>query len=119
MKTLNSRKIIMLCSGILAATLAAGCYGGGSGYSNDPYSYYGSYGRSYSSYNDDNSGYSYPPQSYWNSYSSGYRNGARADENRDRYQARDTERHIVVTPERGEPITERHHSRGDLDRNSQ
>jgi hypothetical protein len=110
----------MLCGGILAATLAAGCYGGGSGYSNDPYGYYGygGYGRSYSSYNDDNRGYSYPPQSYWNSYSSGYRNGARADENRDRYQARDTERHIVVTPERREPTTERRQARGDRDRNS-
>jgi hypothetical protein len=118
MKTLNSRKIIMLCGGILAATLAAGCYGGGYGYSNDPYGYYGGYGGSYSSYNDDNRGYSYPPQSYWNSYSSGYRNGVRADENRDRYQARDTERHIVVTRERREPITERHHSRGERDRNS-
>jgi|ERR1700720_581244 hypothetical protein len=108
MKTLNSRKVIVLCGGILAATLAAGCYGGGSGYSNDPYGYYGGYGSSYS-YNDDNTRYSYP-QSYGNSYGWGYRNGVRADENRDRYQARDNDRRVVVTPERRERTVERNHS---------
>jgi hypothetical protein len=108
MKTLNSRKVIVLCGGILAATLAAGCYGGGSGYSNDPYGYYGGYGSSYS-YNDDNTRYSYP-QSYGNSYGWGYRNGVRADENRDRYQARDNDRPVVVTPERRERTVERNHS---------
>jgi hypothetical protein len=108
MKTLTSRKVIVLCGGILAATLAAGCYGGGSGYSNDPYGYYGGNGSSYS-YNDDNTRYSYP-QSYGNSYGWGYRNGVRADENRDRYQARDNDRRVVVTPERRERTVERNHS---------
>jgi hypothetical protein len=116
MKTLNSRKVIVLCGGILAATLAAGCYGGGSGYSNDPYGYNGGYGSSYS-YNDDNTRYSYP-QSYGNSYGWGYRNGERADENRDRYQARDTERHTTVTRERREPVNESRHSRNDRERDS-
>ena len=109
MKTLNSRKAIVLCGGILAATLAAGCYGGGYGYSNDPYGYNGGYGRSYS-YNADNSGYYSYPRSYPNSYNSGYRNGVRADENRDRYQARDHDRRVVVAPERRERTVERHNS---------
>ena len=112
MKTFNSRKIIVLCGGILAATLAAGCYGGDRGYSNNPYGYGGGYGSSYS-YND-NSGYSYP-RSYPNSYNSGYRNGVRADENRDRYQAHDTNRRVVVTPERREPTAISRHST--VDRN--
>jgi hypothetical protein len=116
MKTLNSRKVIVLCGGILAATLAAGCYGGGSGYSNDPYGYYGGYGSSYS-YNDDNTRYSYP-QSYGNSYGWGYRNGVRADENRDRYQARDNDRRVVVTPERRERTVERHSSSVHRDRDA-
>jgi hypothetical protein len=116
MKTLNSRKVIVLCGGILAATLAAGCYGGGSGYSNDPYGYYGGYGSPYS-YNDDNTRYSYP-QSYGNSYGWGYRNGVRADENRDRYQARDNDRRVVVTPERRERTVERHSSNVHRDRDA-
>jgi hypothetical protein len=112
MKTFNSLKIIVLCGGILAATLAAGCYGGDSGYSNNPYGYGGGYGSSYS-YNADNSGYYYP-RNYNNSYSSGYQHGVRADENRDRYQARDTDRR-VVTPERREPTAVSHHSTIDRD----
>jgi len=114
MKTLNSRKVIVLCGGILAATLAASCYGGGSGYSNDPYGYYGGgYGSSYS-YNDDNTRYSYP-QSY-GTYGWGYRNGVRADENRDRYQARDNDRRVVVTPERREPTAISRHSTVERDK---
>jgi hypothetical protein len=113
MKTLISRKVIMLCGGILAATLAAGCYGGDSGYSNNPYGYYGS---PYS-YNADSSGYSYPGN-YSNSYNSGYQHGVRADENRDRYQARDKDRPVVVTRERREPTAVSHHSAVDHDKDS-
>jgi len=107
---------MMLCGGILAATLAAGCYGGDSGYSNNPYGYNGGYGSSYA-YTGNGVGYSYP-RNYSNSYNSGYQHGVRADENRDRYQARDTERHIVATPERREPTAESHHSTVDRDKDS-
>src|ERR1700726_3947263 len=103
MKTIKSRKVVMLLGGILTATLAAGCFGGGPGYSNDPYGYggygynsnYSGYGNSYS-YPDYNSGYSYP-QSYRYSYSNG---------NRDR----DTDRTAVVIRDRGEARTEPQHS---------
>ena len=67
----------MLVGGILAATLAAGCFGGGPGYSTDPFGYnssYSSYGNSYP-YSGYANGYSYP-QSYENSYSANDR-GAR------------------------------------------
>jgi hypothetical protein len=87
----------MMVGAILIATVAAGCYGGGSGYSGDPYGYnsnYSSYGNSYP-YSGYNSGYSYA-QSYGNSYSSGYQNGVRADENRDRNQERVTVQHTAV-----------------------
>jgi hypothetical protein len=89
MKTNNYRKMLMTLGGILIATIAAGCYGGGSGYSNDPYGYnrgYSSYGNSYQY---RSGGYSYP-QSYGNSYSAGYQNGVRADSNRDRREERVT-----------------------------
>ncbi len=51
MKTIDSRKVIMTLGGILIATLAAGCFGGGPGYWNGG----GGYNSSYSSY-----GSSYP-----------------------------------------------------------
>jgi hypothetical protein len=51
---------------------------------------------------------------YNNSYSSGYQHGVRADENRDRYQARDTDRR-VVTPERRGATAVSHHSTIDRD----
>lgn len=50
MKTTNYRKIAMTFGGILIAIVVAGCYGGGSGYSNNPYGYnsgYSSYGSAY------------------------------------------------------------------------
>ena len=84
MKTINYRRIAMTLGGMLIATLAAGCYGGGSGYSNGGYGYnsnYSSYGSSYP-YSNYDRGYSYP-QSYGNSYNAGYRNGVRVDANRD------------------------------------
>ncbi len=39
MKTIDPRKAIMTLGGILIATLAAGCFGGGPGYWNSPYGY--------------------------------------------------------------------------------
>src|SRR5713101_3417005 len=99
MNPINSRKVAMAFGGILVATLAAGCSGGGRGYSNNSYGY----NSSYSSFGDSYpySGYSYP-QSYGNSYNAGYQNGLRADENRDRYQNRDPDRHAVVIRDRSE-----------------
>jgi hypothetical protein len=45
MKTIDSRKVVVVAA-MLAVTLAAGCFDGGSGYSNYPYGYNG--GREYS-----------------------------------------------------------------------
>jgi len=42
MKTTTSRRVVVL-GGLLAATLGAGCFGGGRGYSNSPYGYNGSF----------------------------------------------------------------------------
>src|ERR1700674_223309 len=103
MKTINSRKVVMLLGGILTATLAAGCFGGGPGYSNDPYGYggygynsnYSGYGNSYP-YRDYDSGYSYP-QSYQYSYRTVDRD-------------RDNDRHAVVVRDRGESRAEPQHS---------
>jgi hypothetical protein len=78
MKTINHRNLVMTLGGILIATLAVGCYGGGGGYSNGPQGYNSSYGSSY-----PYSSYSYQ-RSSGNSYSAGYQNGVRADANRDR-----------------------------------
>ena len=81
----------MAFAGILAATLATGCFGGDEGYSNGRYGYnsnYSSYGSSYP-YSGYNSGYSYPRSSR-NSYNAGYQNGLRADEDRD------NNRHAVI-----------------------
>jgi len=99
MKTTNSRKLVMTLGGILIATVAAGCYGGGGSgyYSSQPYGYnssYSSYGSSYP-YSGYRSGYSYP-RSYGNSYNVGYQNGARADANRDRPEARVSDRHVAA-----------------------
>jgi hypothetical protein len=98
----------MLDGGILAATLATGCFGGGPGYSNDGYAYnsgYSGYGDSYPS-GGYGSGYSYPqsygtsyPRSYGNSYNSAYQSGVRVDENRDRGAARTETQHSTVNRE--------------------
>jgi hypothetical protein len=126
MKMINYRKMAMTFGGILIATFAAGCYGGGgSGYYNHPYGYnsnYSSYGSSYpysnydrgysypQSYSNYNRGYSYP-QSYGNSYNNGYRNGVRADENRDRRQDRVNDQHAVpVNRDRAVARTETTHT---------
>ena len=58
MKTTNYRKMAITLGGILIATVAAGCYGGGSGYNNNSYGYNSGYRSSYSSY-----GSSYPYRS--------------------------------------------------------
>ena len=101
MKIIYSRKLAIAVGGILAATVAAGCFGGDPGYSNG---YNSSYGSSYP-YSGYNNGYSYPRSSE-NSYKAGYRNGVRADENE----------HAVVERDRGEARIEAQHSivgRGD------
>jgi len=113
MKIITSRKVVMAFSGILAATLATGCFGGGPGYSNGSYGYnsnYSSYGSSYP-YSGYNSGYSYP-RSSGNSYNAGYQNGLRADENRDNNQ------HAVVVRDRDESRTEAQPSSVDRDKYS-
>jgi hypothetical protein len=111
MKTTNYRKMIMTLGGVLIATVAPGCYGGGgSGYSNSPYGYnsgYSSYGNSYA-YRSN--GYSYP-QSYGNSYNAGYQNGVRADANRDRREDR-----VNVDRDRAAVRTEPAHSSVDRDK---
>jgi hypothetical protein len=77
MKPTNSRKVVMAFGGILIATLAAGCFAGSRGYSNNSEGYsssYSSYGDSYA-YSGYERGNSYP-QSDENSYSANDR-GAR------------------------------------------
>src|SRR5271166_5445717 len=108
MKPIDSRKVAMAFGGIMVATLAAGCFGGSRGYSDNPYGYnssYSSYGDSYP-YSGYDRGHLYP-QSYGNSYSAGYRNGVRADDDRDRHQDRDADRHALVIRDRGEASTEK------------
>jgi hypothetical protein len=112
-KVINSRKVVIAFGGILAATLATGCFGGGPGYSNGSYGYnsnYSSYASSYP-HSGYNSGYSYPRNS-GSSYNAGYQNGLRADENRDNNQ------HAVVVRDRGESRTEAQHSSVDRDKYS-
>jgi hypothetical protein len=116
MKTINYRKMAMTFGGVLIATLAAGCYGGGgSGYSNGPYGYnssYSSYGSSYP-YSGYNGGYAYQRGS-GNSYNAGYQNGVRADANRDRREDRATDQHTVaVSRDRAVARTETTHSSTD------
>jgi hypothetical protein len=79
---------------MLAVTLAAGCFDGGSGYSNYPYDYNG--GRenrqSYQNSNSDNAG---------------YQNGIRTDEERDGHQNRDNDDPVVVTHDRDQTRPEK------------
>jgi hypothetical protein len=77
MKPINSRKVVMAYGGILLAILAAGCFGGVRGYSNNSEGYsssYSSYGDSYA-YSGYDRGSSYPQRNE-NSYSANDR-GAR------------------------------------------
>ncbi len=115
MKTIKYRKMLMTLGGVLIATVAAGCYGGGgSGYSNNPYGYNSGYSNGYGSYGNSypyrGNGYSYR-QSYGNSYSAGYQNGARADANRDRREDR-----VNVDRDRAAVRTEPAHSSVDRDK---
>lgn len=101
----------MTLGGILIATVAAGCYGGGGSgyYSSQPYGYsssYSSYGSSY-----PYSGYSngqYYRQNNVSSYNGGYQNTRRADENRDQ--------RVATTPDRGVTRTETQHANVDRDK---
>jgi hypothetical protein len=111
MKTTNSRKLVMTLGGILTATVAAGCYGGGGSgyYSSQPYGYnssYSSYGSSYP-YSGYSNGQHYP-QNNVSSYHDGYQNAARADENRDQ--------HVATAPNRGVTRTETQHANVDHDK---
>lgn len=115
MKTTSYRKMAMTFGGILIATLAVGCYGGDSGYSNGGYGYnssYSSYGSSYP-YSRYDSGYA-SPRSYGNSYRAGYQNGVRADANSDRHEDRVTD-HRSVAANRDSAVarTEATHSKAD------
>ena len=76
MKTTNYRKIAMTLGGILIATVAAGCYGGGgSGYSNDPTAtIVATVAMELQSYSGYSGGYSHP-QSYGNSTTPAIRTG--------------------------------------------
>ena len=105
MKTTNYRKIIMTLGGVLIATVAVGCYGGGSGYSNYPGGYNSSYGSSYPDRNYNN-GYA-SQHSYSNSYNAGYHNGVQADANRDRHEDRVEQQHTVVHSEATHPTVDR------------
>ena len=111
MKTTNSRKLVMTLGGILIATVAAGCYGGGGSgyYSSQPYGYnssYSSYGSSYP-YSGYSNGQHYQ-QNNVSSYDGGYQNAARADENRDE--------HVATAPNRGVTRTETQHANVDHDK---
>ena len=111
MKTTNSRRLVMTLGGILIATVAAGCYGGGGSgyYSSQPYGYnssYSSYGSSYP-YSGYSNGQRYQ-QNNVSSYHGGYQNASRADENRDQ--------HVAKTPDRGVTRTETQHANVDHDK---
>jgi len=111
MKTTNSRRLVMTLGGILIATVAAGCYGGGGSgyYSGQPSGYnssYSSYGSSYP-YSGYSNGQRYQ-QNNVSSYHGGYQNAARADENRDQ--------HVATTPNRGVTRTETQHANVDHDK---
>ena len=112
MKTINLRRLVMTVGGILIATVAAGCYGGGGGsgyYSSQPYGYnssYSSYGSSY-----PYSGYSnrqHYQQNNVSSYHGSYQNTAPAFENRDQ--------HVATAPNRGVTRTENQHTNVDHDK---
>ena len=111
MNTTNSRRLVMTLGGILIATVAAGCYGGGGSgyYSGQPSGYnssYSSYGSSYP-YSGYSNGQRYQ-QNNVSSYHGGYQNAARADENRDQ--------HVATTPNRGVTRTETQHANVDHDK---
>jgi len=104
MKTATLRRVLVI-GGILAATLAAGCFGGG--HSNSPYGYNGSfytsrpyaggYGNPYPynrGYNDTHSF----PQSFGNSnsYAAGFQHRVPADPSRDNDRERGSDQHLTA-----------------------
>ena len=108
MKTTTYRKVLIL-GGLLAATLAAGCFGNGRGTSNSTYSYNGSfytsrpYDGGYGNPSPYNSGYNDTrsfPQSFGNSnsYSSGLQHGERVEASRD--ERRPSDGHVAVAATR-------------------
>jgi hypothetical protein len=114
MKTISSRRLGIL-GGVLAATLAAGCFGGSRQSSNNPYGYDGSfytsrpytggYGNPYpynSGYNDTHAF----PQSFGNSnsYSAGLQHGVQADASRDGYHERASDQHVAVAVSAPRPL---------------
>jgi hypothetical protein len=129
MRTTTLRRVSVM-GGILAATLAAGCFGGG-GYSNSPYGYNGTFytSRPYSGgygnpypynrgYNDTHAF----PQSFGNSnsYSAGLQHGVPAEASRDSYHERKSEQHVAaaVTRPPDQARNERGHTSIDRDKDS-
>jgi hypothetical protein len=112
MKTINSRKLVVL-GGILAATLAAGCFDSGGGYYGDPNGgyynsspYYGSSRTYYPNNSGRNIEHEYP-QRYSNSYGAGYHDGVRADTSRDHQQERNSDHQAAVVRDRDQTRTEK------------
>jgi hypothetical protein len=130
MKTISSRTVTIL-GGLLALTLAAGCFSGGRESSNSPYGYNGTfytskpydggYGNPYpynSGYNDTHSF----PQSFGNSnsYSSGLQHGVPAEASRDHHYDRASDQHVAVvaTRPRDQARNERRHTTIDTEKDS-
>ena len=127
MKTVSSRSAVI--GAVLATTLAAGCFGGGQEYSNNPYGYNGAfytsrpyaggYGNPYpynSGYNDTHSF----PQSFGNSnsYSAGLQHGVPADASGDYHRERAGAQHVAVTGTRVLARSERQATSIDADKYS-
>jgi len=125
MKIVDARKAVVL-GGVLAVTLAAGCFGGGRGYSNQPYSnnggyyssntYDGGYGNPYPYNRGYNDTHAYP-QSFGNSnsYSAGLPYGVRTETSRDDHQDRSKDQHVAVTRDPVQAPTEKRPSTIDRD----
>jgi hypothetical protein len=128
MKTISSKKVVIM-GAVLAATMAAGCFGGGQEYSNNPYGYNGAfytsrpyaggYGNPYpynSGYNDTHSF----PQSFGNSnsYSSGLQHGVTADASRDYGHERASDHNVAEARPRVQARSERQTTSIDSDRYS-
>ena len=125
MKTTTSRRVSVM-SGILAATLAAGCFGGG-GYSNSPYGYNGAfytsrpyaggYGNPYpynGGYNDTHAF----PQSFGdsNSYSAGLQHGVVTEAAADSHHEAGSDQYIAAAVTRPPDQTRNERGRMSVDR---
>jgi hypothetical protein len=119
MKITNSRSIVIL-GGVLAATLIAGCWSGGRGYSNNPYGYndnsysssqYGAgYGGAYTHGNGYNEGGSHTQYSNAKSYNAGYHAGVDADASSDRHENDVTVARVAVDHNDHQAQAEKEHS---------